>query len=66
MDVGLETNYIGSTSAEWNENTFQYYKNNTWNNWTTGSLSPTSGGGYGISRAWSPSTSRTSILTSKT
>lgn len=38
VDVGLETNYTGSTSNEWNERSFQLYNGTTWKDWSSGSL----------------------------
>lgn len=60
VDVGLETNYTGSTSSEWNERSLQLYNGTTWNNWGSGTLSFTHST---ISVSWD--TSPTSIKTKK-
>lgn len=63
-DVGLETNYTGSTSGEWNERAFQVLKNGSWSAWTSGSLYlPTASTRIGIDASWD--SEPTSIYTSK-
>lgn len=34
MDVGLETNYYYSNSAQWNERDFQFYQGGQWRYWS--------------------------------
>lgn len=61
--VGLETNYAGSTSSQWNERAFQILKNGSWQAWSSGSVVENDTND-GISVSWE--SYPTSIFTKKT
>lgn len=61
-DVGLETNYSGSTSDEWNERAFQVLKNGSWSSWSNGTIKREDSA-QGISVTWD--SKPTSIFTEK-
>ena len=61
-DVGLETNYSGSTSDEWNERAFQVLKNGSWSSWSNGTIKKEDSA-QGISVTWD--SKPTSIFTEK-